>query len=63
MKKIRKSTLVTSYSGIEEKFNKQMGEVIEEYQSLELEVDIKYSITQLNGRVVFSVIILGYIEV
>lgn len=63
MKIIRKSTFITSYSGLEEKFNNQLGEVIEEYQSLGLEVDIKYSTTQLNNCIVFSAIVLGCVEV
>lgn len=63
MKIIRKSTFITSYSGSEEKFNNQLGEVIEEYQSLGLEIDIKYSTTQLNNCIVFSAIVLGCVEV
>lgn len=63
MKIIRKSTFITSYSGSEEKFNNQLGKTIEEYQSLGLEVDIKYSTTQLNNCIVFSAIVLGRVEV
>lgn len=63
MKLIKKSMFIISYNGSEEKFNKQLGETIEEYQSLGLEVDIKYSTTQLNNRIVFTAIVLGCAEV
>lgn len=67
MRKIKKSTFITSCTGFSddpgEKFHEQLGKTIEEYQSLELEVDIKYSTTQLNNCIVFSAIVLGCVEV